>query len=149
VCAAVLAIAGSLQVPAWMEASVHETERTRRLIETAGGRIVARVPTTYYRRHPALLYQVTWGLAMETPADLHGADDEHTPYRVIAAAREQGVVVPGDAVLDPCLGRGLTLAAAVSNGLTIYGSELSPYRASASLTRLRAAGFEATRIGVV
>lgn len=92
---------------------------------------------TYYGNKPAALAAFGQGHA----PDLSGVDDEETPTRAILRHTE-----PGDLVLDPMVGRGLTAVSAVKEGRVAAGLELSPYRLSVTLSKVSdLLGVEATR----
>lgn len=135
-----LSIAAKFKLPMWMEGGMREDEITRQWITEAGGTVLARQDITYYGpKNPCNLIIATWGQTFDPP-DLTGMDDAHTPGAVLKWALGSGLLKPGDAVTDPCTGLGITLQAAIDNNLVFYGTELSPWRTSAAVSRLAKAG---------
>jgi hypothetical protein len=129
----------------FLEMGRANTAHLIRRAEVAGGRLIRHWPITYYRRHPASLVQLRWQDQGLDPPDLAGMDDEFTPGAVLAACS-----LPGDVVMDPCMGRGLTAASTASQrGRTFIGLELSPWRMSCTLARLAALGCQVWREGTL
>lgn len=84
---------------------------------------------TYYGDKPGLLYQLSG--AIRPGANFHDMDDALTPAIAIEHYTE-----PGNFVLDPCIGRGLTALAAQSLSRRCIGMELNPRRLAVTLDRL-------------
>jgi hypothetical protein len=114
------------------------------LVDLSGGRLIRRWPITYYRKNPCELIQVSWNDGGGWPPDLTGMDDEDTPRAALKACLR-----PGDVVMDPCTGRGLTATTTASLGAAFIGAELSPYRMSCTLAKLAALGCAVEREGVL
>lgn len=144
----ILSCARTLACPAWMEASVHQRVPTEQLIYAFQGKIQDRFDIRY-GRSPADLYQVTWGPEWSAPDDLTGRDDSVTPIICMSHAVAIGALRPGDVVLDTCVGLGLSAAGALAAGLTLYATELSPYRMSATLSRFWRAGLTPECLGSI
>lgn len=119
----------------------HLVERAER----CGGQAIRTWPITYYRRHPATLTQLRFNGAGLEPPDLAGLDDDDTPGAVMRSCSR-----PGDVVMDPCMGRGLTAATAgAAQDRTFIGLELSPWRMSCALSKLAALGYAIEREGTL
>lgn len=103
--------------------------------DTNGARLC--VPITYSGGKPAWLYLSGVPLAKAQPLAhaITRLDDERIPAIAMTA-----LTLPGDVVVDPCLGLGCTLRAAERTGRVCWGLELVPQRCSsalASLTKIR------------
>jgi hypothetical protein len=112
------------------------------LAEYEGAQLVRRWPITYYGRHPCTLIQLRWHGEGADPPDLTGMDDEDTPAAAVKACAR-----PGDVIMDPCTGRGLTAATVARADIAFIGLELSPWRLSCTLTRLALLGCKINREG--
>jgi hypothetical protein len=84
-------------------------------------------------------YGDAWDRIPVAPGDVWAAgphvdlDDGKTPRVAIDAFTE-----PGDVMLDPCLGRGLTAISANAAGRVCVGLELNPRRLAVAIDLLRA-----------
>jgi hypothetical protein len=126
----------------FLEMGIANTPHLMDLAELHGGEVVRRWPITYYRRHPCMLLHLRWQGPAADVDGLAGMDDEDTPGAALKACMR-----PGDVVMDPCTGRGLTAFTVATAGRTFHGLELSPWRMSCTLTRLAAAGCTIEREG--
>ena len=90
---------------------------------------ITSYPITYYRKNPACLVR-----AAAQPADrdrFSHQDDENTPRFAILES-----TVPGDFVLDACLGRGITARAAHEAGRRVLGLEFNPKKLAVAVDYL-------------
>lgn len=120
----------------WMEMGQQNVEQVAEWLGQMGE--VARYPITYYRKYPAWLLQV--GVSAPTQRIAYGRplDDENTPAHVLMLRRPEAVV-------DPCMGRGLTALSAAQLGIACYGVELNPMRFGIALEKLSEGGLVACR----
>jgi hypothetical protein len=118
----------------FMEMGFAQVHLLSAIIVRLGGQLVREWTVTYYRRHPSKLVHFRWYGEGDDPPDLNGMDDDDTPRAAL-----QACLRPGDLVMDPCTGRGLTAATVAALGARFIGLELSPHRLSCTLTKL--AGF--------
>jgi hypothetical protein len=112
------------------------------LAEQSGGQLIRRWSITYYRKHPCTLIQLRFHGQGDDAPDLTGMDDDDTPVAALQACAR-----PGDVIMDPCTGRGLTAATAAYPDRTFIGLELSPWRMSCTLSKLAALGCNIDREG--
>ena len=91
---------------------------------------------TYYGNRPARLLALHLHKSTTFElADFTGMDDAATPG--FAIERHS---IPGDVILDPCVGQGLTALWAQHHGCYCVGSELHPRRLAVTLEKLRLVG---------
>ena len=74
------------------------------------------------------------------PADMHG---ESMTLRALSGLR----LNPGEVIVDPCTGKGMTSRAAHAFGLHFVGSELNPTRLDITLGWLKRQGYVVQEIG--
>ncbi len=111
-------------------------------ISAAHGRVLACWPITYYRRKPCWLVHCTWSNVQPLVARADGLDDEETPYWALSQ-----VAAPGEWILDPVIGRGLTAIAADRLGCRVIGLELHPRRLAVTVDKLVQRGHTARWAG--
>jgi len=133
---------------AWVEGSLVHKAEILAAASKAGARLWKEWEITYYQTSPAYLAHFLWHSAPDAmPPDLAGQDDEDTPRIALQWMMAIGALLPGQLVIDPCTGLGLTGTTAASLGLRFAGTELSPFRMSGALTALaKATGLEPQRI---
>ena len=147
-------LAGIMRTPArfklagWMEMGDKWVDQLAAAITETGGRVIGTQPITYYRKHPHTIVAATWGPDF-VPTNVAGMDDDHTPNATMQAHLDAGLLRPGDAVYDTCIGRGLTPQTADKLGLVCYGTELSPWRMSVTLRKLADRGHTPTKIATL
>ena len=145
-------LAGVLRTPArfklsgWLEMGDKWVDQMTRAVIASGGRVIGTQPITYYRKFPHTIVAVTWGPDF-VPANVAGMDDDHTPNATMRAHLDAGLLRPGDAVYDTCIGRGLIPVSADKLGLVCYGTELSPWRMSVTLRKLADRGHSPSKVG--
>lgn len=120
-----------VQGDVWVEMGVGEADRLCAVMKDLGGAQVVKVPITYYRTKPAVLFLFTWRAlpnfsTLLVPA---GMDDADTPGWVMSKYEKR------ETVFDPCLGMGATLQGADDNGWKCIGLELNPVRLASSVER--------------
>lgn len=116
----------------WCEMGAGTVDVLRQRAQAAGAEVLGGWPITYYRRQPCRLLRISWPPhPPPLSASPAGLDDAHTPAWVIHRRTK-----PGQLVLDPCCGRGLTGVAAARLGRRFLGIELAPRRAAVTLDRL-------------
>jgi len=102
-------------------------------VEDAALALRVRIPgawqISYYGDKPALLLAL--GDSRGALPRLNGVDDALTPGMVIEAH-----TAPGDVVVDPMMGRGLTAVSAAQRDRVAIGVELHPARVSVTLRKL-------------
>lgn len=127
--ARVLSCAGPSVHECWIEMGPSGERDFLAVAADAGWLPVQRFAVTYYKKHPCAMFLLTRdGKATGRMPELVGRD-EFDVMDDILLARTQ----PGEAILDPCLGRGLMLRAALRTGRVCYGTELHPRRLAAAI----------------
>ena len=101
-------------------------------IHLAEGKIIKTYEITYYKIKLATLTHCTFSGSYTDTSDYTGIDDEDLPFIAIRECTNAN-----DTVLDCCTGRGLSFVASVKNHRKFIGTELSQYRASVSLRKIR------------
>ena len=86
---------------------------------------------TYSKTKPGILYELGAPSSEPLRTSFHSMDDVDTPAHAIEHYTE-----PGNFVLDPCLGRGLTAVAAQTLSRRCIGMELHPRRLACTLDTL-------------
>lgn len=125
----VLACAGASVAEAWVEMGPSGESAFLTVAQAEGWHLTERFPVTYYKKHPcAMLLLTRTGTASGPMPVLIGRDDMDVIDDILLARTQ-----PGDAILDPCLGRGLMLRAALRTGRVCYGTELHPRRLAAAI----------------
>lgn len=100
--------------------------------DRAGVDVLRVWDTTYYSKRPSHLVAVSLKSSMSHQlGDYTSMDDLYTPGKVI-----EEHTLPGDYVLDPCVGRGLTAVRAHELGRVCVGGELHPRRLAVTLDKL-------------
>jgi hypothetical protein len=134
---AILSPLRHLGLLAYVETGQNDERGLSTLIMGLGGTVTGRWGIMYYGRNPAVLLAADFRPSPnEVHPDLNGLDDEDTPAAVFAFHLANGSLRPGDVVVDPCAGRGLTAASAQRYGLRSLNNELHPNRVSSALAKL-------------
>ena len=111
-------------------------EELTRCMLARGGRLLNRWEIVYYKgRYVAIVYRFAFGPAddwREQP--LSGIDDVDLAGRILRGYNGRRLVY------DPCTGTGWTAWHAHNQGHLFAGTEISPFRSSAALTRLARCG---------
>ena len=118
----VVEVASRVKCDSWIEMGNQNIDRLKSLVQSRGGSVIADWKVVYYRTQPSRLIQVSWGNPAVEGLDLHGIDDEETPFKVCEA------LPAASKVLDVCAGKGLTAEGALKYGHTFVGLELNPRR---------------------
>ncbi len=119
----------ALGCPIYAETGLSSIESVWEAGALIGADLSAAWTITYYGDKPAGLLVMN-ALSCDLPS-LEGVDDERTPALAIEAHTS-----PGDAVIDPMMGRGLTAVSAARLGRVALGVELHPARLSVTLAKL-------------
>lgn len=134
---AILTPLKDLRILAYVETGLRNEKGLSTLVSALGGECSGVWRITYYRRRPCLLFAADFRIAPnEDHPDLTGMDDEQTPLTVFRHHLETGTLQPGDLIVDPCAGRGLTAISAHSAGLRALTNELHPNRVSSALAKV-------------
>jgi hypothetical protein len=135
-----IALTQSCTGPVFLECGQQERTRLCACITEAGGTLLGIWPITYYHTHPAILCGFAWTPDVVTPTLPDGMDDDDTPTWVLQTYRPA-------AVLDWCMGRGLTAVSADALDIAAYGLELHPRRLAVTIAKLVERGHTARQIG--
>ena len=119
-------------VEAYVEMGNRDTPKVMEVLEGAGFHRFTAARLTYYKNRPCVLIYGTFsGQPDPKPTNRDsgfGLDDSQAPYWAIKRSTR-----PGQCVLDPCMGQGLTGLAAYQEGRQAVGIEMHPRRMAVAL----------------
>ena len=134
---AILTPLRDLKILAYVETGLRDEKGLSTLVTTLGGVTSGVWQITYYGRRPCVVIAADF---RDTPNEDHpnlkGMDDEDTPLAVFQHHLATGTLQPGDLIVDPCAGRGLTAYSAQRAGLLALTNELHPNRVSSALAKV-------------
>lgn len=127
----IIALSGVVSGDVYMEIGKQKLSWLQASLRDAGLTVHDVWPITYYKTKPAFLVRSSMGQAHAVSGSPEGMDDEDTPLWAIEQSS-----VPGDTVVDFCVGRGLTAMAAQKTGRRCIGIEMHPRRLAVAIDRL-------------
>ena len=130
----------------FIEMNVRDAHILQRLMEQSGAVGVRRWSITYPGKRRCVLLGAGWGAPIDfsTVPDPTGLDDTFKGSPTWALTH---FTKPGDVVMDPCLGLGTTVMAAVHTGRRCIGTELNPTKLAEVVRWLDNRGFKPQKVG--